>query len=193
MDRAQIILCNCSYPACAASGRFMVLMGGTDLLKRCGGCREVVYCGKECQRGDWPAHKSRCKMAMNMRLVHELLQKDAGLRGTFKRMAVEKSNAPEVGLRRAVGYEFKDAASLALYVERRGRGAASAVVHHFSEAYCVEWKERGDQRRGHEDVLASETITLGLVRTYNPETEGVFVTFIQEEDGLLMRTSKLAF
>ncbi|EIW62110.1 uncharacterized protein TRAVEDRAFT_27483 [Trametes versicolor FP-101664 SS1] len=30
-------------------------------FKRCGGCKEVVYCGQACQKEDWKAHKPRCK------------------------------------------------------------------------------------------------------------------------------------
>ncbi|KAI0370235.1 hypothetical protein BV20DRAFT_305450 [Pilatotrama ljubarskyi] len=30
-------------------------------FKRCGGCREVVYCGQACQKDDWKTHKPRCK------------------------------------------------------------------------------------------------------------------------------------
>eukprot|EP01127_Copromyxa_protea_P006308 TRINITY_DN16111_c0_g1_i1.p2 TRINITY_DN16111_c0_g1~~TRINITY_DN16111_c0_g1_i1.p2 ORF type:complete len:149 (-),score=39.92 TRINITY_DN16111_c0_g1_i1:78-524(-) len=30
-------------------------------LHTCGRCRKVSYCGKECQRGDWPIHKYSCR------------------------------------------------------------------------------------------------------------------------------------
>ncbi|TFK93914.1 hypothetical protein K466DRAFT_580545 [Polyporus arcularius HHB13444] len=30
-------------------------------FKRCGGCKEVVYCGAACQKEDWQAHKKSCK------------------------------------------------------------------------------------------------------------------------------------
>ena len=30
--------------------------------KRCTGCYMVWYCGQECQVGDWPAHKTDCKV-----------------------------------------------------------------------------------------------------------------------------------
>eukprot|EP00982_Pelagococcus_subviridis_P003587 26893-Pelagococcus_subviridis.AAC.12 len=29
--------------------------------RACGGCRKTYYCGKECQRADWPSHKETCK------------------------------------------------------------------------------------------------------------------------------------
>lgn len=34
-------------------------------FKRCGGCKEVVYCGQACQKEDWPAHKkSTCSIPL---------------------------------------------------------------------------------------------------------------------------------
>ncbi|KAF8072321.1 hypothetical protein FPV67DRAFT_932411 [Lyophyllum atratum] len=35
-------------------------LGNPD-LKKCSGCREVMYCSKECQRLDWEAHKRNCR------------------------------------------------------------------------------------------------------------------------------------
>jgi hypothetical protein len=41
---------HCSNPACAGAG-----------IKKCTGCKEVRYCGQECQLAHWPAHKADCK------------------------------------------------------------------------------------------------------------------------------------
>lgn len=30
---------------------------------KCEGCKQVVYCGRECQKRDWKAHKKACKAA----------------------------------------------------------------------------------------------------------------------------------
>lgn len=31
------------------------------IMKRCTGCRGVMYCSRECQQKDWPKHKSVCR------------------------------------------------------------------------------------------------------------------------------------
>lgn len=33
----------------------------TRNLKKCAGCKSVLYCSKECQKTDWTAHKLSCK------------------------------------------------------------------------------------------------------------------------------------
>jgi len=39
-----------------------------DGSMRCAGCKQVNYCGKECQRKDWKSHKSVCgKSVQDMR------------------------------------------------------------------------------------------------------------------------------
>ncbi|KAI0696336.1 hypothetical protein BC835DRAFT_1414308 [Cytidiella melzeri] len=37
-----------------------VVCGG-DTASRCSQCQSVSYCGKECQRADWPSHKGMCR------------------------------------------------------------------------------------------------------------------------------------
>lgn len=31
------------------------------VLSKCGGCKSIYYCSKECQINDWPQHKTKCK------------------------------------------------------------------------------------------------------------------------------------
>ena len=56
----QVTLCN-SNTSCAACGK---APDSANLLKRCGGCKCVLYCSPECQKQDWrERHKSVCSKA----------------------------------------------------------------------------------------------------------------------------------
>jgi hypothetical protein len=46
--------------ACALCGRTAERLENGK-LRECSGCRSVRYCGKDCQKADWPAHKATCK------------------------------------------------------------------------------------------------------------------------------------
>ena len=46
--------------ACAVCGRTAGGPDGVRELLRCGRCLVVEYCGAECQRKAWPAHKREC-------------------------------------------------------------------------------------------------------------------------------------
>ena len=49
----------CANEACAASRHDPGLLNNN--LKKCGSCKCVAYCGKQCQRADWRRHKGECK------------------------------------------------------------------------------------------------------------------------------------
>merc|ERR1712039_62538 len=42
----------CYYCACSAQEACLTL---------CGGCKQVRYCSRDCQRNDWPQHKMWCQ------------------------------------------------------------------------------------------------------------------------------------
>ncbi|KAI0751404.1 hypothetical protein C8Q80DRAFT_1268646 [Daedaleopsis nitida] len=54
-DAKSHILKNCARQGCASREE------RAAEFKRCGGCKEVVYCGPVCQKEDWSAHKKSCK------------------------------------------------------------------------------------------------------------------------------------
>jgi hypothetical protein len=47
---------HCSNPGCAGAG-----------LKKCTGCKQVRYCGQQCQLAHWAAHKADCEAAAELR------------------------------------------------------------------------------------------------------------------------------
>ncbi|KAF8068588.1 hypothetical protein FPV67DRAFT_1081966 [Lyophyllum atratum] len=48
-------------PACDAC------LSPNDTLKTCSSCKLVRYCGRDCQRAHWPAHKKFCKVNVDLR------------------------------------------------------------------------------------------------------------------------------
>jgi CelD/BcsL family acetyltransferase involved in cellulose biosynthesis len=48
---------SCALAACAAREVH------ASQFKACGACKTVVYCSREHQLADWPAHKAACKAA----------------------------------------------------------------------------------------------------------------------------------
>jgi len=46
---------NCNYDVCKK------LESRDKEYKSCAGCKQVVYCGADCQKADWKAHKKVCK------------------------------------------------------------------------------------------------------------------------------------
>jgi hypothetical protein len=44
----------------AAENTVCVVCGSNGHTKKCGKCKKVYYCGRECQRKDWRQHKPEC-------------------------------------------------------------------------------------------------------------------------------------
>jgi ankyrin repeat protein len=51
---------HCSNTGCGGAG-----------LKKCTGCKQARYCGKQCQLAHWPEHKAECKAATELRAAEE--------------------------------------------------------------------------------------------------------------------------
>ena len=56
--RLRDACCACGRASGAAGG---AAGGGGVRLRSCNACGAVRYCGSECQRADWPAHRLACK------------------------------------------------------------------------------------------------------------------------------------
>jgi hypothetical protein len=56
-QHASATLRGCALAACTAREVH------ASQFKRCSACSGVVYCSKDCQLADWPAHKAACKAA----------------------------------------------------------------------------------------------------------------------------------
>ncbi|KAJ6506845.1 hypothetical protein C8R45DRAFT_970713 [Mycena sanguinolenta] len=55
------ILRSCSRPECDTKE------AKATQFKRCAACRTVVYCGPDCQKGDWKRHKPECTRTVEVR------------------------------------------------------------------------------------------------------------------------------
>ncbi|KAK4954454.1 hypothetical protein LTR10_007885 [Elasticomyces elasticus] len=49
-----------TVPSCEACGKMEDTSDGGQAMMRCGRCKKVLYCGKDCQEEDWKAHKPFC-------------------------------------------------------------------------------------------------------------------------------------
>jgi hypothetical protein len=59
MEAARaLVTCHCAHLGCTSATAY----GLPDPKRKvCTGCRVVRYCGAECQKQDWPAHKAACR------------------------------------------------------------------------------------------------------------------------------------
>ena len=193
MDKPVLLMTNCSYPTCVASGRSFILIGGLT-LKKCGGCKETRYCSEDCQRGHWPEHKKFCKISKNFRLLVEISNTDSVLNSYIQKIATEKSNVEGVGERRAVGFNFPDEPTLNKFVEQRDFGMNSTVVvHHLSPDTCQKWVDSGDKSRGFEECLSVEATTLKMVQEYDVTKEAVLILTLTKNGTVMARSTRVKF
>jgi hypothetical protein len=56
-----------ALPRCVRCKRAAAQLPGRAKLRSCSGCRLAKYCGDECQRDDWAAHKDMCRFIADYR------------------------------------------------------------------------------------------------------------------------------
>ena len=74
----------CANPNCHKTQR-------TTELSICTACREISYCGAECQRADWKEHKIKCKAAQEKSKKNDEAFESMIL-GALNEIQAEKSN-----------------------------------------------------------------------------------------------------
>ncbi|GAQ83819.1 hypothetical protein KFL_001630160 [Klebsormidium nitens] len=74
---------------------------GGEGLRRCGGCKLVMYCDQKCQRSTWPLHQHECRAISALRRLHGTVPTPT-LRLAFRVMAMRTLQATGVRPRNAV-------------------------------------------------------------------------------------------
>ena len=71
---------NENYPMYESKGQAVVVLHGVLRFRKCnvckiwhfnkkrwcGGCRNRTYCGRQCQKADWPSHKADCGITLQL-------------------------------------------------------------------------------------------------------------------------------
>ena len=52
-----------AFEACGGCKKLCLNVGVNPIMLKCGRCKQVRYCNKECQTADWKEHKKNCKKA----------------------------------------------------------------------------------------------------------------------------------
>ncbi|KAJ7232118.1 hypothetical protein C8J57DRAFT_1250771 [Mycena rebaudengoi] len=94
------------------------LEASVALFKKCGGCKIVRYCLKDCQRADWNTHKPRCNFARFTSLAPSATEQDASERHRMTRWIQEEERIRGlvIVLKNTIGATHGNLAPLHQYV-----------------------------------------------------------------------------
>lgn len=56
---------------------------GGEGKNKCGGCYNVYYCGKDCQKSNWPNHRPSCITACNEEIALDMISGLGRVEGRF--------------------------------------------------------------------------------------------------------------
>lgn len=56
---------------------------GNKALHVCGACKQVYYCSRECQRGDWRSHRGECGTLVSKQRVSKMIITDSNEEHVF--------------------------------------------------------------------------------------------------------------
>jgi len=84
----------------------------TSVAKRCGRCKQVIYCGRQCQVADWPRHKPVCRAGAHIqkdgiiRLIRRFIANPCTmvLVKSYCRDALNLDADPKAGTRSCVNF-----------------------------------------------------------------------------------------
>ncbi|MES1921737.1 hypothetical protein MHBO_003266 [Bonamia ostreae] len=64
----------------------------TEKLKKCGACKKVEYCSRECQKSDWENHKKICSFSPKNKISAKISQREKIIDKFVKEEKIKKFN-----------------------------------------------------------------------------------------------------
>lgn len=110
----------------------------SSTLLKCGLCRSKMYCGKDCQKADWPWHKQACQLkAVKNNLKKQELENESKKEVELSDIQIEKP-MPIPGLRLIENFISDDLHER--FIQQMEKGTSEVNEGHY-DGYCFENEE----------------------------------------------------